>query len=52
MLRRTKDAVALDLPEKTEIADAMELLRSQRAVYESIRLAMYERAREYWPEPT
>jgi superfamily II DNA or RNA helicase len=41
LLRRTKAQVASDLPPKTEITEAIELGDGQRAVYESIRLAMH-----------
>jgi len=40
LLRRTKDAVAAELPEKTEIIRSVILEASQRDLYESIRLAM------------
>ncbi|WP_188822541.1 DEAD/DEAH box helicase [Brucella endophytica] len=46
MLRRTKEQVALDLPEKTEITELVELGDRQAALYESIRLAMDERVRK------
>jgi superfamily II DNA or RNA helicase len=46
LLRRTKEEVALDLPEKTEIAEPVELGDAQRAIYEGIRLAMHERVRK------
>ncbi len=45
LLRRTKDEVAADLPPKTEIPEQIELAADQRAVYESIRLAMHDRVR-------
>lgn len=40
LLRRTKDAVAADLPPRTE------LLKSQQALYETVRSAMDRRVRE------
>ena len=46
LLRRTKLAVATDLPPKTEIPESIELAPPQRAIYESIRLAMNDRVRE------
>jgi SNF2 family DNA or RNA helicase len=46
LLRRTKEEVAPDLPEKTEIAEPVELGDAQRAIYEGIRLAMHERVRQ------
>ncbi len=45
LLRRTKQAVATDLPPKTEIAETVELGRPQQALYESIRLAMHAKVR-------
>ena len=45
LLRRTKQAVASDLPPKTEIAETVELGRPQQALYESIRLAMHAKVR-------
>jgi superfamily II DNA or RNA helicase len=45
LLRRTKEDVALDLPEKTEIVTRVELDGAQRDLYETIRLAMHERVR-------
>ena len=44
-MRRTKEDVALDLPEKTEIVTRVELDGAQRDLYETIRLAMHERVR-------
>lgn len=38
MLRRTKQAVLKELPEKTEIYHAVELNRDELAIYESIRI--------------
>ncbi|TGD95038.1 DEAD/DEAH box helicase [Methylobacterium nonmethylotrophicum] len=46
LLRRTKEEVASDLPPKTEITEEVELGEAQRALYESIRLAMHARVRE------
>lgn len=46
MLRRTKQQVALDLPEKTEITELVTLGDQQAKLYESIRLAMDERVRK------
>ena len=46
MLRRTKDAVATDLPAKTEIVRNVTLEGPQRELYEHIRLAMHERVRQ------
>ncbi|MGB9651909.1 MAG: DEAD/DEAH box helicase, partial [Candidatus Cybelea sp.] len=45
LMRRTKEDVALDLPEKTEIITRVELDGAQRDLYETIRLAMHERVR-------
>ncbi len=45
LMRRTKENVALDLPEKTEIVTRIELDGAQRDLYETIRLAMHERVR-------
>ncbi|HTJ46522.1 MAG TPA: DEAD/DEAH box helicase [Kofleriaceae bacterium] len=41
ILRRTKDAVAKELPPKTEIVRAVELSGAQRELYESIRVAAH-----------
>jgi superfamily II DNA or RNA helicase len=41
ILRRTKDAVARDLPAKTELVRAVELASAQRELYESIRVAAH-----------
>jgi superfamily II DNA or RNA helicase len=41
ILRRTKDAVAKELPPKTEIVRAVELGGAQRELYESIRVAAH-----------
>lgn len=45
LLRRTKESVALDLPEKSEIVTRIELDGAQRDLYETIRIAMHERVR-------
>ncbi len=46
ILRRTKDAVAKDLPPKTELVRAVELTGAQRELYESIRMAAHAEVRE------
>ncbi|HMN46095.1 MAG TPA: DEAD/DEAH box helicase [Povalibacter sp.] len=46
VLRRTKDAVARDLPEKTQIVESILLDERQRDFYDGIRLAMHARVRE------
>ncbi|MFC7473398.1 SNF2-related protein [Dankookia sp. GCM10030260] len=46
LLRRTKEAVATELPPKTEIAEPIEMAPPQRAVYEAIRLAMHARVKQ------
>lgn len=46
MLRRTKDEVARDLPEKTEIPEWIDLEKNQLASYESVRLLMQKRVRD------
>ncbi|MCB1277224.1 DEAD/DEAH box helicase [Prosthecobacter sp.] len=46
LLRRTKDAVAKELPPKTEILHSIELGRAQTDLYETIRAAMDKRVRE------
>lgn len=46
MLRRTKDQVANELPEKTEMIRTVPLQPRQATLYESIRLAMEKRVRE------
>lgn len=43
MLRRTKEEVVSELPEKTEIIQKIELLPTQRDLYESVRLAMHSK---------
>lgn len=45
ILRRTKGDVALQLPEKTEIVERVELAEDQRDLYESVRLAVHEEVR-------
>ena len=46
LMRRTKERVALDLPEKSEILNRIELDGPQRDLYETIRIAMHERVRD------
>jgi superfamily II DNA or RNA helicase len=46
LLRRTKDAVARDLPPKMQIVESIELDERQRAFYDGIRLSMHRRVRE------
>ena len=46
LLRRLKEDVASELPEKSEIVRRVELAGSQRDLYETVRLAMHERVRE------
>ena len=46
MLRRTKDAVAKDLPPKTELINAVELSKEQADLYETIRATVDKRVRE------
>ncbi|MGC9992200.1 MAG: DEAD/DEAH box helicase [Candidatus Cybelea sp.] len=46
LLRRTKELVARDLPEKSEIVTRIELDGAQRDLYETIRIAMHERVRD------
>ncbi len=46
LLRRTKQEVAKELPEKTEMIVPLELQASQRDLYETIRVAVSERIRE------
>ncbi|PIE19170.1 MAG: DNA helicase [Proteobacteria bacterium] len=45
ILRRTKEQVATELPEKTEIVRAVELDGDQRELYESIRIAAHAQVR-------
>lgn len=46
LLRRTKEAVAKELPPKTEVLERVELAGAQRDLYESLRLAMSKRVRD------
>ncbi|MDL2356504.1 MAG: DEAD/DEAH box helicase [Pseudomonadota bacterium] len=46
LLRRTKDAVAKELPAKTEMVREVELSGAQRDLYETVRLAMDRKVRE------
>lgn len=46
LMRRTKDKVALDLPEKTEIVKTIELEGEQKKLYEGIRLSMHKKVTE------
>lgn len=46
ILRRTKDQVATELPEKTEIVHGIELTKKQTDLYESVRAAMDKRVRD------
>ncbi len=46
MLRRRKDEVEKDLPEKTEIIRSIPLGKTQAALYESIRLTMEKKVRD------
>ncbi|WP_089728590.1 DEAD/DEAH box helicase [Candidatus Thiosymbion oneisti] len=46
LLRRTKEAVATELPAKTEILRQVPLANDQRDLYETLRLAMDERVRQ------
>ncbi len=46
MLRRTKEMVATELPEKTEMIRTVPLTGKQRDLYETVRLAMDEKVRE------
>jgi superfamily II DNA or RNA helicase len=46
LMRRTKERVAQELPEKTAIVQRVELSGAQRDLYETIRLAMHLRVRE------
>jgi len=46
MLRRTKEAVATELPPRTEILGRVDLPKSQQALYETVRSAMDARVRE------
>jgi len=46
LLRRTKDAVAKELPPKTQIVESIVLDEQQRDFYDGIRMAMHQRVRE------
>lgn len=46
LLRHTKEAVAADLPPKTEILRQVPLVSDQRDLYETLRLALDERVRQ------
>ncbi|PWQ95653.1 DEAD/DEAH box helicase [Leucothrix pacifica] len=46
MLRRTKNEVAVELPEKTEIVRTVALSGKQRDLYETVRLAMDKKVRD------
>lgn len=46
ILRRTKDAVAPELPEKTQIIETIALDEKQRDFYDGVRLASHRRVRE------
>jgi len=46
MLRRTKEMVATELPEKTEMIRTIPLSGKQRDLYETVRLAMDDKVRE------
>jgi superfamily II DNA or RNA helicase len=46
LLRRTKDAVARELPRKTEIIESIVMEEPQRDLYDGIRLSMHRRVRE------
>jgi SNF2 family DNA or RNA helicase len=46
LLRRTKDNVAKELPQKTEMVRKVELSGPQRDLYETVRLAMDKKVRE------
>jgi superfamily II DNA or RNA helicase len=47
ILRRTKDAVAPELPAKTQLVRAVELTGAQRELYESIRVAAHGQVRQH-----
>jgi superfamily II DNA or RNA helicase len=47
ILRRTKDAVAPELPAKTQLVRAVELSGEQRELYESIRVAAHGEVRQH-----
>jgi superfamily II DNA or RNA helicase len=46
LLRRTKDAVATELPDKTQIIESLVLEERQRDFYDAIRLAMHARVQQ------
>jgi len=46
LLRRTKENVASELPEKTDIVQRVELVGTQRDLYEAVRVAMHRRVRD------
>ena len=46
LLRRTKDAVARDLPPRVQIVETIEFAERQRDFYDGIRLGMHRRVRE------
>ena len=46
LLRRTKEAVAAELPARTEILERVDLPKPQQALYETVRSAMDARVRE------
>jgi superfamily II DNA or RNA helicase len=46
LLRRTKQQVAKELPEKSEITQSVVLEGAQRELYETVRLSMHRRVRE------
>jgi len=46
ILRRTKDQVATELPEKTELIHGIDLTKKQSDLYESVRAAMDKRVRD------
>ena len=50
LLRRTKDAVATELPAKTEIIQRLSLPKEQRTLYESIRVTMEKKVRDLLKE--
>lgn len=45
-MRRTKELVATELPEKTEIIRTVSLSGKQRDLYETVRLAMDKKVRD------
>ncbi|HEY5925744.1 MAG TPA: DEAD/DEAH box helicase [Kofleriaceae bacterium] len=47
ILRRTKDAVAPELPRKTQLVRAIELGGAQRELYESIRVSAHGQVRQH-----